>query len=816
MSLFKTRVFWSTQSEDDEYFDQNSLILSKLNTESDYIISGSQSGVLRIFKPSCILSENDRINGYVATDLLIEKLFDYPILQIGTGRLVSGSQNVQLAILYPKLLSVLNFNVKKGITEHGTQHSLDEVYGHILQKSAASFTIGPFGGTQNRDFICVQSLDGMLIFFEQENVSFSCFLPDFLLPSPMAYIKMTDSFVTGNGNWHVHSYKYNSLSDAEQKSDHSVVSPGKVISEWSYNLGETILDISVIEDVNSKQSSIVILGERNLFCLNEKGKMKFMKKLDNTLLIYKNTTLNWSTKLNFSPVCIRRAFFEQVEGALVLLSEEGRLECCYLGTEPSPFVSPLLTTTELDFDKVEEELEKINSIMKNSYGNDIKLTNQNTKKEISMKIFVHPELVPCTFENNLKNVENQQMCAITIDVIPQILFEEVQVTVSVLPPLKVYPKTHFFSSISERSSFTCYAFLNDDCDVPSLNVDVAATIISNLGIPRCISEATFLPLRLVSEIGEPQKDAEHKITLLINQASLPIARLFPEFVEDTSLSQNASAFAFQPKANSGSTVTILQAKSTERYRLQSNSLAALSVIIEQMIFRLKRHYSNTNGFKVFYNSALPSNELVLYVDGHFKKRQRVIELEEYLCQLSSQYRIIQKRLIAKFKMKNPSPLTNLEILLEDTHSDIIEVTEKLKSANFELCRARTNLSCGLNLLFNMMKVMDVDRKLKESLESVFCPSVQDLESQNWEDVMDSSLCYLLRTSLAKSDKDTTRMAQTNFEEVKDISKLMKHINQVIERVTKLGNVENSEDISEGNNEETETKYQEEQKIEKLG
>lgn len=89
MSLFKTREFWCTHSEDDEYFDQNSLVVSRLNSESDFVITGSQSGVLRVFKPSSQLTENNNFTGFKPTDLLIEKIINDPILQVGTGRLIS-------------------------------------------------------------------------------------------------------------------------------------------------------------------------------------------------------------------------------------------------------------------------------------------------------------------------------------------------------------------------------------------------------------------------------------------------------------------------------------------------------------------------------------------------------------------------------------------------------------------------------------------------------------------------------------------------------------------------------------------------------
>lgn len=89
----------------------------------------------------------------------------------------------------------------------GVQNILELQYEHKLRRSAYNLCIGSFGGTQNRDFVCVQSLDGLLTFFEQESFSFCCFLSDFLLPGPLVFIKKSDSFVTCNSNWHVISYR---------------------------------------------------------------------------------------------------------------------------------------------------------------------------------------------------------------------------------------------------------------------------------------------------------------------------------------------------------------------------------------------------------------------------------------------------------------------------------------------------------------------------------------------------------------------------------------------------------------------------------
>lgn len=89
MSLFKARDFWTTTCDTIEQFDQNSLIKTKLGSDDDYIITSSHSGVLRIFKPSSEVQDDDKVTGFKAKDLLIEKNLSHPILQIADGKLIS-------------------------------------------------------------------------------------------------------------------------------------------------------------------------------------------------------------------------------------------------------------------------------------------------------------------------------------------------------------------------------------------------------------------------------------------------------------------------------------------------------------------------------------------------------------------------------------------------------------------------------------------------------------------------------------------------------------------------------------------------------
>lgn len=89
----------------------------------------------------------------------------------------------------------------------GDQCQINIVYEHHLKRSAYSFLVGGFGGVEGRDFLCVLGLDGTLMFYEQETLSLTRLLPNFLLPSPIVYVPHTDSFVLLNSNWHIESYR---------------------------------------------------------------------------------------------------------------------------------------------------------------------------------------------------------------------------------------------------------------------------------------------------------------------------------------------------------------------------------------------------------------------------------------------------------------------------------------------------------------------------------------------------------------------------------------------------------------------------------
>lgn len=102
--------------------------------------------------------------------------------------------------------------------------------------------------------------------------------------------------------------------------------------------------------------------------------------------------------------------------------------------------------------------------------------------------------------------------------------------------------------------------------------------------------------------------------------------LFVEFMGENSLSLTSSAIGFKNVHDIGSSVTILLAKNSQRYRLQSDSLISLNILIKQMVFRLSKHFSGVE-FKISYTSSLPTEQFLKYVRNHFEKRKNVNELQ---------------------------------------------------------------------------------------------------------------------------------------------------------------------------------------------
>ena len=113
-----------------------------------------------------------------------------------------------LAVLHPRVLIIYS------LVLNDNQLSLVLVKKHTLTHTSHSMIIGPFGGISNYDLVCVQSMDGQLYVLDHNGFVFSCIIPGFLLPGPIAYIPRTDTILTVGSGRRVESYRYKTLMSA--------------------------------------------------------------------------------------------------------------------------------------------------------------------------------------------------------------------------------------------------------------------------------------------------------------------------------------------------------------------------------------------------------------------------------------------------------------------------------------------------------------------------------------------------------------------------------------------------------------------------
>ncbi|KRT83422.1 hypothetical protein AMK59_4143, partial [Oryctes borbonicus] len=413
-------------------------------------------------------------------------------------------------------------------------------------------------------------------------------------------------------------------------------------------------------------------------------------------------------------------------------------------------------------------------------------------------------------ENFVNNrVIEQPCCKVSVEIIPQAIFEEVHLSVTVQKPITVVPSSELYTNLTTTTSLICCIYIGASYAIPNLEIEVVASYITNLGVSRVCTKTATVPLHLVYETCPPLKDGQHRITLNLSENSVPLLELFPEFMGENSLSSASNAIGFKHFMVNSPAVTILVAKSYRRYRLQSDDIICLNLLVQEVTRRLKNNVNNAN-ITISYTSQLPITDFLTYVKEHFETNQKVTNLQNELNVLSSQYRQIQKRLVVKFKQRNPTPLGNLDILLQTTYEDIINAITNLTEEKNQLLDSQIKLACVLNLIQCLLNLIDTNDKNMEAINATFLSRIYDYENQNWEDVIDAALCFLLRTSLAKSEKDKLRAPHTSFEEVKDIPKLEKHFTQVLERIAKgcAMDVEDEKDAIETVNEECQKETEE--------
>lgn len=827
MSLFKARDWWSAVLGEGEEFDQGCLCVGDVDnsgTGHDKLVVGSYMGMLRIFSPHGAKSSES-----AAVDAqLLEVHLQNAIIQVEVGKFVSCSDLLHLAVLHPRKLSVFAVSATAGNVEHGDQYQLKLVYEHNLQRTACNMTFGTFGGVTGHHSVCIQSMDGMLMFFEQDSFSFGRFLPGFLLPGPLLYNPRSDSFLTVSSARQLESYRYETLAvateaETRQDPDQPIKTGGKRLApDWCLVLGEAALELSVASFSHSS-SSILVLGERNLYSLRDNGQLRFMKKLEfnpscflpyasvtdgtthlllanhsRMLLVYQDVTLKWAAQLPSVPVAVRLATFQELKGVVVSLSADGHLLCSYMGTDPSFFSTPKVDAREADYQQMEAEMKKLQKFIREASRTQDILPQAEVEEDLTVRATVSSAL-DSQSEALIRDMDGLPVPSVTVQVKVKSssVIQAPKLMVSVQPPLAVTQDQFVLENMAVGSStvVSFSAFLNAPFPPADLGSDITVsysspTEMNPTGVPKVIQSRFSLPLALVCVPCSPAKTTKFKVTLDTNQPPLDLRSLFPEFsVKSEDKDGNSLTLQFL----SGEKVTVVASKTSQRYRLLSDHLEALWLPLQELVQRFDRHFASVGvkDFKKSFSGPLPLQDYFLSVDHHFQLRVSAQQYQDLLSERAVQFRAIQRRLLTRFKDKTPAPLQNLDTLLDATYNQVMSLADAAQETQAQLEEALVRLrSCSHLLVLLLSLWQNLNQEQSSILEASLLPLLQDTPQLGWEESCDAAVSHLLRSCLSRSPKDqATSLAPAGGPLLglpRDTTALKRHITLLCERLAKGG------------------------------
>ncbi len=547
-----------------------------------------------------------------------------------------------------------------------------------------------------------------------------------------------------------------------------------------------------------------------------------------TLMVYDDKKLLWSAQTPFVPVDVAVATLGGVKGMVVMLSEEGQVVVSYMGTEPMSQIANISTSRDLNYEAMDVEHKQLLA--------KIRQSEQSVLKEPPEKVVLRAQ-VPHALSRGCR-IDNEDAAASgqgdTVAV-------SVQLTVTYTGPGTVDDVVLNFSTpeaiLMESKTIklppvkgvggggragtpyvtTVTFFASRSIQPSSSRVEVVATYSGPKGgAKRTAFTSISIPLCLVCRVVPPNNSAAYAFTLETNKETPSLAVLFGDLFRPAAAGLPDAAAQANDRMTAqfycGSDVTIRVSKSRLKCRLQSSCFEAMWLLTNQLVRRIVSYHSKmrkmaeakrdagdekkqpSDGGKaprpvplrITYKDMLPLKDYFRLIDEHFNQRVVLMRLEATLEFTANQFRAVQRRLLVRFKHKNPAPLNNLDLLLRETFMRLNALADSVVACKQKLKAAASNLSCGTHLLLLLVRFkFGLDAKNAYLMEAFLSPVVDDTEKQGWEERTKASMMHLLRSVLVKSDrKKSGMMPGANVSMISDTTKLKRHIQLVCERLSK--------------------------------
>lgn len=289
-----------------------------------------------------------------------------------------------------------------------------------------------------------------------------------------------------------------------------------------------------------------------------------------TLLIYNTNDLMWAAQLSDVPISICRTNLNGLPGAICALSENGKIDVSYLGSDPQTFQVPPLNLQKLNFEKTQTELMELEKEIKKGVDfSDVSTINAIAERDLNVDLYIGSTLETCTHRTQIPvaaiPAENVKMISVSVALHAKTTLEQVQIQFHCAAPLIASNPIHSYQQMiaNQNERIDTWFYMNNNCDLASTTITAVVSFINKQTIPRVIEKTKSLPLSMFYTLFMPQKESSIKLTIAVSQSTVPgfdqlFAEAFP--MEST---HNAIGLK---SIYSGKLVTIVIAKSSNRYR----------------------------------------------------------------------------------------------------------------------------------------------------------------------------------------------------------------------------------------------------------
>ena len=213
--------------------------------------------------------------------------------------------------------------------------------------------------------------------------------------------------------------------------------------------------------------------------------------------------------------------------------------------------------------------------------------------------------------------------------------------------------------------------------------------------------------------------------------------------------------------------------------MQGSKFDSLYLIMNEFSSRVRKI---NPGFKLQYSEALPLKDLFDLLEERRSIAASYHKNADELNQKANQLLFIQKRLLTRYKEKNSAPLNNLDILLESSITELINLTKESEKLQLLYKTNSQRVTISVKILLTLLSIRfpiseDGMKLLHKYLPSYVEPTVQKI---GWVEIMDFHIFYLLKNVLAGKDDGST----AGYAPIENLSTFEQHFTLLIDKINK--------------------------------